>query len=183
MVQYDETGHTVKVPQPGDAEPKRRTGWAHTALAHTYRQRGTPPPAWFAAYNADDNPKSPCLFGLTQLATAPAGQPVAIVESAKTAVFATPYRPRYVWMATGSKYQLTADRIEPLRGRRLVLFPDAGAYDKWHTKAADLRRLGFNVTVSSEMEKIATDDPSLAKGDLADVLLREWPGFPPSWGE
>lgn len=174
IILYDETFHRVKTAD-GHIE------WAHTALADRYRRQGRPAPAWFAAYEAKDNPKSPCLFGLPQLATAPTGQPVAVVESEKTAVLCTPYLPAYLWLATGSKGQLTADRLEPLRGRRIVLFPDAGALDQWQTRATELRRLGFDVQISDELEKLATAEERGVGLDLADVLLREWPGYPPNW--
>ncbi len=175
VVLYDDTGHTVK-------QPRRCTTWAHTALAAAYRQRGTPPPAWLADYQAHGQ-KSPCLFGLPQLTTAPTGQPVALVESAKTALLAAPYFPRYCWLATMGLSYLTAERLAPVRGRRLVLFPDAGALGQWQAKADELRGLGFDVTVSDELEKLATADECADGLDLADVLLREWPGYPPSWDE
>ena len=174
VVLLDETGHTVK-------KPRRCTSWVHTALGSAYRLRGTRPPPWLALYAADSNPKSPCLFGLPQLITAPASQPVAIVEGAKTAILATPYYPQFIWLATGSKGQLTAGRLEPLKGRKIVLFPDAGALTDWQARAGKLRELGFNISVSEAMENIAAEDASLAGGDLADVLLREWPGYPPDW--
>ena len=50
-------------------------------------------------------------------------------------------------------------------------------------KANELRRIGYDVRVSDELEKLATDDERRAGLDLADVLLREWPGYPPSWDE
>ncbi len=175
VVLYDETGHTVK-------EPRRHTTWAHTALAAACQRRGQAPPAWLADYEAHGQ-KSPCLFGLPQLATVPVTQPVAIVESAKTAMLATPYFPRFMWMATMGLSYLTPERLAPLRGRRLVLFPDAGALDKWQARAVELRRLGFEIQVSEELEKLATEQERQAGLDLADVLLREWPGFPPSWVE
>jgi len=175
VVLYDATGHTVK-------EPRRCTTWAHTALAQHYQRRGHPAPPWLADYSQHGQ-KSPCLFGLPQLATAPATQPVALVESAKTAMLATPYFPRYVWLATMGLSYLTPDRMEPLRGRRIVLYPDAGCLDKWQAKADELRRLGFNVQVSDELEKLATDNERRAGLDLADVLLKEWPGYPPNWDE
>jgi Domain of unknown function (DUF6371) len=181
VVQLDETGHTVKLPWPGSGDRQRRTDWIHTVLTDAYRKRGTPLPTWLAAYQAKDNKKAPCLFGLPQLATAPAAQRIGLVESAKTAIMATPYSTRYVWMATMGQSYLTAERLEPLRGRRIVLFPDAGAYKNWQAKSINLNQLGFDVTVSKEMENVAAEDPSMAKGDLADVLLKEWPGYPPSW--
>ena len=170
---FDETFHRVKVPEA-------HINWVPSALAAACQRRGQPAPAWLAEYKAHGKG---CLFGLSQLATAPASQPVALVEGEKTALLATPYYPRYVWVATGGLNKLTAERAEPLRGRRLVLFPDAGALGKWQTKADELRGLGFQVSISETMEALAADDTSLAGGDLADVLLREWPGYPLSWDE
>ena len=175
VVLYDETGQTIK-------HPYRHTTWAHTALAHTHEQHGQPLPAWLTEYAAHGQ-KSPCLFGLPQLANAPAGKPVALVESAKTAMLATPYMPDYIWMATMGLSFLTADRLEPLRNRRIVLWPDAGALDKWQRKAAELRGLGFKVQVSDELEKMLTPDELKAGKDLADLLLEDWPGYPPSWDD
>ena len=179
VVLYDETGHTVKQKRP-DGTLYRCTRWAHTALAYNYRQRGTPPPDWLTQYEQHGQ-KSPCLFGLPQLDTAPAGQPVALVESAKTAMLATPYFPQFVWLATMGLSYLTPERLAPLRGRRLVLFPDAGGLDKWQAKASELRGRGFTVQVSAELEKLVTADEHAAGLDLADVLLSDWPGYPPSW--
>jgi hypothetical protein len=175
VVQYDSTGYTVKT-------PRRHTTWAHTALARVYEQRGHAQPAWLLDYSKNGQ-KSPCLFGLPQLATALAEQPVALVESAKTAIVATPYFPRFIWLATMGLSYLTADRLQPLRSRRIVLFPDAGAFDKWQARATELCRQGFNVQVSGELEKLATEDERKAGLDVADVLLREWPGYPPSWDD
>lgn len=175
VVLYDETGHTVK-------EPYRCTTWAHTALARACRNRNEAPPAWLANYEANGQ-KSPCLFGLPQLASTPAGQPVALVESAKTAMMATPYFTRYTWLATMGLSYLTPERLEPLRGRRIVLLPDAGALAQWQAKADKLCRLGFDVKVSAELEKLVTDEQRRAGFDLADVLLNEWAGYPPSWDD
>ena len=173
VVLYDETGHTVK-------EPRRCTTWAHTALAAAHQRRGTPAPAWLSGYQQHGQ-KSPCLFGLPQLRTAPAAQPVALVESAKTAILCTPYFPRYCWLATMGLSYLTPERLAPLKGRRLVLFPDAGALDQWQAKANALRGLGFDASVSDELENLATADERRAGLDLADVLLSEYAGYPPGW--
>ena len=98
-------------------------------------------------------------------------------------MLATPYIPSFIWLATMGLSYLTPDRMEPLRGRRIVLFPDAGCLDKWQAKANELRRLGYDVGVSEALEKKTTDDERHAGLDLADVLLREWPGYPPNWDE
>jgi len=175
VVLYDETGHTVK-------KPRRHTTWAHTALAQVHEQRNEAMPHWLAEY-AEHGQKSPCLFGLPQLDGASTWQPIALVESAKTAIVATPYMPQYTWLATMGLSYLTAERLEPIKSRRIVLFPDAGCLDKWQAKADELRRLGFTIQVSNALEQLVTDDERQAGLDLADVLLREWPGYPPSWDD
>jgi hypothetical protein len=165
VVLYDETGHTVKHPQ-------RHTTWVHSALAQAYQKRGEPTPAWLDEYSKL-SAKSPCLFGLPQLAVEPHEKPVAIVESAKTAILATPFLPGFIWLSTMGLSYLTSERLEPLRRRRVVLFPDAGAFDQWSRRSKELRRLGFDVTVSDGLEKLATPDERKAGLDLADVILRE----------
>ena len=173
VVLFDETGHTVK-------HPRRCTTWAHTALAHRLREAGQAQPAWLSEYEKQPT-KSPCLFGLPQLNTASAGQPVAIVESAKTAILATPYLPAFVWLATGGQSYLTPERLAPVKGRRVVLFPDAGALGNWQARAKRLQALGFQIEVSEHIERLADEHERAAGLDLADVLLSEWPGYPPSW--
>lgn len=76
---------------------------------------------------------------------------------------------------------LTPERLAPLRGRRIVLFPDSGALNKWQLKAEELRGLGFIVQVSAALENLVTSDERKAGIDLADVLLNEWESYPPSW--
>lgn len=172
VVLYDATGHTVKT--RSDGIPYRHTTWAHTALAAAHRNRYQSPPAWLTEYQQRGQ-KCPCLFGLPQLATIPPTAPVALVESAKTAIVATAYLPQYVWLATMGKSYLTADRLAPVRGRRIVLFPDAGALtgpDGWQAKADKLRAAGFCLTVSDKLERTSTDAQRKAGLDLADVLLQ-----------
>jgi len=81
-------------------------------------------------------------------------------------------------MATMGLGNLTAERLEPLREHPIVLWPDVGGYDKWRAKATALNKLGFTIDVSDLLEKRFVNENGL---DLADVLLREWIGIPPSW--
>lgn len=173
VVLYDETGHTVKTPY-------RHTRWVHTALTERYQQLGIPIPTWLADYTTYGQ-KSPCLFGLPQLRTTPAVQPVALVESAKTAMLATFYLPEFVWLATMGLGNLTEERLRPIKGREIWLYPDAGAFGKWRQKADSLCRLGYNIQVSELLEKQVTPTEHAAGLDLGDFLLREWRGYPPSW--
>jgi len=77
---------------------------------------------------------------------------------------------------------LTEERLRPLKGREIWLYPDAGAFEKWSQKAGSLRHLGYNVQVSELLEKQVTSDEREAGLDLGDFLLHEWRGYPPSWG-
>lgn len=171
VVQFDESGHTVR-------EPERRTTWVHSAMTRSLQRTKKPLPDWLLEYN---NSKAgyTCLFGLHLLATYPVSRPVALVESPKAAIIADAYYPQFIWMATSGKQNLTAERLEPLRGRRIVLWPDVGGYEDWQKRAADLRKMGFTIRISNFLEKVAANERGL---DLADVLLREWLGYPPSWG-
>ena len=172
IVLLDETGHTVK-------QSKRHIAWVHEALVTRARREKQSIPAWLTNYLAKEVPKSPCLFGLPQLANAPANQSVAIVESAKTAIICAAYMPVFVWLATMGMSYLTPERLAPLKGRHLVFFPDVGALNDWQRRAEQLRAQGFTITVSTWLEDGYANEPNL---DLADVLLREWPGHPPNWG-
>lgn len=173
VVLYDETGHTIKTPY-------RHTRWVHTAQVERYQRLGMPVPTWLADYTQYGQ-KSPCLFGLPQLATAPACQPVALVESAKSAMLAAFYMPQFVWLATMGLSNLTEERLRPLKGREIWLYPDAGALEKWSQKADSLRRLGYNIQISELLEKKVTPIEREAGLDLGDFLLREWCEYPPSW--
>jgi hypothetical protein len=113
------------------------------------------------------------LFGAHQLCQPTSHQPVALVESEKTAIIATAYWPNFLWMATGSLTGLTPERCACLQGRKVILFPDAGAYLKWKQSAEQLiSQLGIYVKVSNWLEQ-QTNTGGLTQGlDLADYLAQ-----------
>ena len=180
---FGEDWHTVKY-QDAQGETRSKTSWVHSACARRYQQQNLPYPDWLTAYLDEQNAveKSPCLFGLPQLSTTPIDQPIAVVEAPKTAVLCTHYFPDFVWMAAGGKSYLNAERLAPLKGRKIILFPDLNAYhdlinDKgvvnkgWLSKAQELRAEGFDMTVSDYLEQRATDEEREKGLDLADYLL------------
>lgn len=114
---------------------------------------------------------SQCLFGL-HLLTENRSKPIAVVESEKTAIVGAGFMPDFIWMATASKSNLNAERLKPLYGREVVLYPDLGALDDWRKVADSLP----GVTVSYILEKQATDEDRKAGLDVADFLLREQNG-------
>ncbi|MBL7854843.1 MAG: hypothetical protein JNL17_10625 [Cyclobacteriaceae bacterium] len=118
------------------------------------------------------------LFG-EHLLSIPTPRAVAVVESEKTAMISSCYLPEITWLACGSISNLTAERMEPLRSRQVVLYPDLGAFSKWAEKAEAFQRIGFNVHVSDILEKASfvSNDDRIRGFDLADYLPRT--GKPP----
>lgn len=180
---FDESFHTVKYTDQ-HGEKRTRTSWVHTAYARRCDDQQLPYPAWLVNYldERNDVQKSPCLFGLPQLLTAPHNQPVAVVEAPKTAVLCTPYFQGFVWLAVGALSYLNAERLAPLRGRNVMLFPDlskdGSAFARWSRTAEELRHQGFNVSVSDYLELRATEEQKAAGLDLADYLLNQHQEYP-----
>lgn len=119
--------------------------------------------------NADS--QFPILFGMHQLKNSPHDKPVAICEGAKAAIICSIYFPQFTWMATYNKSSLNLERIEPLRDRRIILFPDAGALRDWRIKARNFRKEdGFSIFVSGFIEKLYKQTGNQL--DLDDILMQ-----------
>jgi len=110
-----------------------------------------------------------CFFGEHLLKTT--NKPIAIVESEKTAIIASVYLPEFTWLAAGSLSSLTAEKCRVLKGRKVILWPDLNAFNKWKTKAESLEMAG-SITVSDFLEKQASESDRQKGFDLADYLLR-----------
>jgi hypothetical protein len=131
-------------------EPYKHVSWAHTKLPGFQLQQ--------------------CFFG-EHLLQEHTGQPIAIVESEKTAIVASVYCPEFIWLACGGVTMLSQEKCKVLTSRKVILFPDLGAFENWSTKAMKLSHLA-SIEVSSLLEKNAIPD-ELEKGlDLADYLER-----------
>ncbi len=128
-------------------EPFSHISWVHSVL------------------ELEDFQLKQCLFGehlLHWRETAPVG----IVEGEKSAVIASLYRPDIIWMAAGGKELLSEQKLLPLRGRSVTLYPDGGAYGQWMDKAKEYRHI-LPLQVSDLVESRGE------KGmDIADVLVR-----------
>ena len=118
-----------------------------------------------------------CMFGLHLIADGNrADDTVCVVESEKTAVIMSALKPSCLWLATGGKTELNVAKLRPLKGRRVMLFPDTDesgdTYRQWYDvaeAAADV--LGQSITVSTLLEQHATPEQKAAKIDIADLLL------------
>lgn len=113
-----------------------------------------------------------CYFGEHLLTKYPT-RTVGIVESEKTAVIASIHYPNLIWLSTGGLNNISYEKFEVLRNRKIVLFPDAGCYEKWNM---DIRRISHitnsQVKISDLIEKSATPVERTNGYDLADYLLK-----------
>jgi Domain of unknown function (DUF6371) len=114
-----------------------------------------------------------CLFGEHQLLNEPLEKTIAIVESEKTAILMTAILPDYIWLATGGLNNLKAERCKTLAKRKVILFPDLNAYDKWQSKETELSQLGCSVSTSDLLERYATPYDKTEGYDLADYFIKQ----------
>lgn len=126
-------------------------------------------------YNLPDFQLQQCLFGEHLLSERQNdGKTIAIVESEKTAIIASIEFPDYIWLSTGgmngAKWYLP-EVNKCLLNRKVILFPDLGAYDKWFVDARSLKAVGINIKVNRILEDQATDTERMAGYDLADYLI------------
>ena len=147
----------------------RKPTWATYLL----RKNGRLPKDW----NTDH-----CLFGLPLLMEdvrcMRADVKVAVVEAEKTAVIMSEVKPEYIWLATGGKTELNVAKLRPLKGHRVILFPDTDedgqTYRDWYDVAeAASDVFGHPVTVSTLLEQHATPLQKAAKIDLVDLLFSQ----------
>ncbi|MGM9762796.1 MAG: DUF6371 domain-containing protein [Candidatus Cryptobacteroides sp.] len=146
-----DTGHRIK-----DENTKGRITWVHSLM----KQSGQLPPDWELTQ---------CLFG-EHLLTAEPDRPVALVESEKTAIICAGLMPRYTWLATGGKSQLSGEKLRVLKGRKVIAFPDVDGYEEWARKLTELP--GLHITVSPILQYNATSEDREAHIDIADWLIR-----------
>ena len=107
-----------------------------------------------------------CLFGL-HLVDKENKKTIAIVESEKTALIMSLFKPELVWLATGMKSGFNFELLKPIINYNIIAFPDKTEYDDWLNKAIELNNIGFKILVNDWLEH--TD---FAKGtDLADVYI------------
>lgn len=150
IMQYDATtGHRVKT--------AHAVSWVHSKLIQTGKLTG-------------DFVLSQCLFGEHILHSDPIDNVVAIVESEKSALLGSLVYPRYTWLATGGKCNLTPHKTSALVNRTVILLPDVDAYDEWKERARHLF-LPKRVIVSNLLQRIATDDEREKKIDIGDWLI------------
>lgn len=143
-----ETGHRIK-------EGDYPVYW----ITSDFQRKGLIPQDW---------KMTQCLFGEDLLAQYP-DRVVCLVEAEKTAVICAGYMPEFVWVAVGGKNQLN-ERLDVLRGREVIAFPDIDATEAWTDYFNG--RTDLNVQVSTMLEENATEEDREAQIDIADLLIR-----------
>lgn len=111
-----------------------------------------------------------CYFGEHLLKDE--SKPVAIAESAKTAIIASVYLPDFIWLSSEGSNQLiqaTHNKHEVLKNRKVVLYPDIGQYKEWRKEAKILSEI-CSVSVSDLLEQKADPEGKQRNYDLADYL-------------
>ena len=106
--------------------------------------------------------------------------PICVVEAEKTAVILSELYPQYVWLAAGGLGEVQVDKFRPLRGRRVILFPDTDpegmAYRRWYEAAQMVMQQPFwedspPIRVSTVLEQHASAEQKARKIDLVDFLF------------
>lgn len=148
MLYNKENGRRVK-------EPFNKINWLHTPYQTLMDE------------NVDDYALRQVFFG-THLLEQGNG-PINIAESEKTAIISSIHRPTTLWMATGGLELINEERLEPLKGRKLVFYPDKGeAYNKWQEKLEPFRSC-FDIEISDFMEKKEMDEGL----DIGDYIVSQ----------
>lgn len=107
-----------------------------------------------------------CLFGL-HLINEDYQKTIAIVESEKTAIVMSIFLPDFIWLATGSKGQFQPEALQPLKNRKVIGYPDKGAFEEWNNKALKLNEIGYSISISNLIENTNYNDGF----DLADYYF------------
>jgi hypothetical protein len=171
---FDESNHTTE------------QGFLHGMLSAKHKGQKTPLPEWLRQYQAQEK-KIRCLFGAHLLKKYPRN-PVAIVEAAKTAVIATLYyghpadsEKNFIWLGSYNLSSLQQYKCDPLKGRKVVLFPDLSAtgqtFNDWSEKAQYLEAKirGATFRVSDLLERKAGKLQREQGADIADYLSKlDW---------
>ena len=105
---------------------------------------------------------------------------VCVVEAEKTAVILSELYPQYVWLAAGGLGEVQTDKFRPLRGHKVVLFPDTDpdgtAFKRWSDAATTVMQQPFwedspPIRVSPLLELHASPEQKSRKIDLIDYLF------------
>lgn len=172
---YVRTAKMMRYLPDGHRDKMSRTTWYHAML----NRRPLPTKQGQVIFFDDrKQERVPTLFGMHLLSACPDAT-VNIVESEKTAIICTiayGHIRQHLWMATGGKSSLNAERLAPIIARKMpiVLYPDKDGIEEWKRIAADIREeTGYNAVSVADKFLLKNWRPiDGEKADLADILVR-----------
>lgn len=161
MIRYKYNGHRMKK----EDGIKNATDWIYAWL---YRSDASP------QYDREQHDWKRTYFGMHMVDKVPYAT-INIVESEKTAIimsiaYGNPARD--LWLACGSKTNLTREKLRPLINRRrdIVLYPDRDGIEAWKDTAEAIGYERLRVNDEPVTEWWQPEDGE--KADIADVVLR-----------
>ena len=80
--------------------------------------------------------------------------------------------PDYTWLATGGLHNLNPAMFTALKRYKIQLFPNLGFFPTRQKKADELKKAGFEVSISDLLERYAQPEDISAGFDLADYFIR-----------
>lgn len=117
-----------------------------------------------------------CFFGEHLINTS--NKTIAIVESEKTACIMSILFKKYLWLAAGSLNGLNELKMEVLRNRKIILYPDLGIsglngspFSIWKSKCEIFKNKGFDIKISDLLELKGSADDRKNGFDIADYFL------------
>lgn len=111
---------------------------------------------------------------------------ICLVEAEKTAFILSELYPEFLWLATGGLSELQPVKFRPLRGHKVILFPDTDpgrtAYTRWFNIAQEVMDAIFwedspPIYVSPILELHASPSQKSRKIDLVDFIFESQKSF------
>ena len=188
FIDIDGNVRAVQVKQFDEANHTTGTDFLHSILARHYNDIGKQLPEWLEAYMSQDK-KVSCLFGEHLLNEFPSNR-IALVEAPKTAIYGTLYfglpetSDQYLWLAVYNKSSFSLDKVKPLQGRFVDVFPDLSkdgvTFREWEAKAKEFERMlpGTQFKMYDFLEHEALEADRVNGEDIADYLIKlDWRSF------
>jgi hypothetical protein len=185
FIDIDGNVRAVQVKQFDEANHTTGTDFLHSILARHYNDIGKQLPEWLEAYMSQDK-KVSCLFGEHLLNKFPSNR-IALVEAPKTAIYGTLYfglpetPDQYLWIAVYNKSSFSLDKVKPLQGRFVDVFPDlskdGGTFREWEAKTKEFERQlpGTQFKMYDFLELEALEEDRVNGEDIADYLIKlDW---------
>jgi len=95
-----------------------------------------------------------------------------LVEAEKTAIVAACELPQFIWLSTGGEQNFKKEMLIPLKGKKVMVFPDTDKHEKWKEQAINYsKELNIDMVVSDfVLDQTINLDRSMYS-DLADLIL------------